>query len=111
MNSCNFVGNLTEDVKLTTVNCADGTTKSKAIIKLAVNGKGDKPLFIDIATWGKLAENCSKYLKKGSPAAINAEVENNDYEKDGNKIYTYQFTAKTVDFISAGKKANADADE
>lgn len=105
MNSCNFVGNLTEDVKLTSVNCADGT-KSKAIIKLAVNGIGDKALFIDIATWGKLAENCSKYLKKGSPVAVSASVENNNYEKDGNKIYTYQFTANDVTFISGGKKPN-----
>ncbi len=103
MNDCKFVGNLTEDIKLSSVKLNDGTSKSKGTIKLALNDYGRQSTFIDIAVWGATAENCSKYLKKGMPVAVTAYVENNNYEKGGTKIYSYQFTADKVEFIKSEK--------
>lgn len=103
MNDCKFVGNLTEDVKLSSVKLNDGTSKSKGTIKLALNDYGREPAFIEITVWGTSAENCAKYLKKGMPVAITAYAENNNYEKDGIKIYSYKFTADRVEFIKSDK--------
>lgn len=100
MNNCSFVGNLTEDVKTTTVQVKDGTSITKGTMKLAVNNFGCEPAFIEFTLWEKTAENCAKYLKKGNAAAVVAHVENNNYEKNGVKIYGYQFVADSVQFIS-----------
>lgn len=102
MNNCCFVGNLTEDIKLTTVKVQDGT-KTKGTLKLAVNDYGNDPTFIEVTLWEKTAENCAKYLKKGMPVSVRAHVENNNYEKNGVKIYTYQFVGESVEFISSPK--------
>ena len=103
MNQCNFVGNLTHDVELTEVKVKEEGVKSKGTLKIALNSSADRTTFIEITLWGKLAENCAKFRKKGDPVRVTAHVENNDYEKDGVKHYTYQFTADDVEFISTGK--------
>lgn len=108
MNDCKFVGNLAEDIKVTTVKLPnDGTSKSKGTIKLAVNDFNRKPLCIEFTVWGKTAENAAKYLKKGMPAVIKAHTDNNDYEKNGVKVHSYEFTADEVEFISSKKPENS----
>lgn len=106
MNNCNFAGNLTDDIKIVKVDCKDGTPKSKAIIKLAVKNSHGTTTFIEFTVWGAQAENAAKFLKKGSAVAIIAEAENNTYEKDGIKVYTYQFTAKEITYLSSAKTEN-----
>lgn len=108
MNNCGFVGNLTDDIKLSTVQVKDGTSITKGIMKLAVDSFGCEPAFIEFTLWDKKAENCAKYLKKGNAAAVVAHVENNNYEKNGVKIYGYQFVADSVKFISAPKNEKED---
>ena len=55
-----------------------------------------------IVVWGKQAENCAKYLDKGRPVYIEGELQTRQWEKDGQKHYTTEIQASTVQFLSGG---------
>lgn len=71
-----------------------------------------------IVVWGKLAEVCEKYLKKGRQAYISGRLQTREWEdKDGNKRYTTEINAQTVQFLGskdggggAGSGANSAPD-
>ncbi len=62
--------------------------------------------FFNVSVWGKIAETCSKYLKKGRQVAIKGRFQNNNYtDKDGVKRYSVELVAEQVDFIDWGDKS------
>ena len=59
-----------------------------------------------IVVWGSVAENCGKYLSKGRSVYIEGSIQTRDWEdKDGNKRYTTEINARTVQFLSGGTDA------
>lgn len=74
---------------------------------VAVNeGYGDKQRtsFIPVVVFGKSAENCEKYLSKGSKVLVKGHIQTGSYEKDGRTIYTTDVIADNyggVEFLSA----------
>ena len=70
---------------------------------LAVNRmkKDDGADFIRITVWGKLAENCDRYLSKGRQAAVHGRIQTGSYEKDGQKHYTTDIVASSVEFLGS----------
>lgn len=55
-----------------------------------------------IVVWGKIAELCNQYLKKGSQAYLEGSLQTRSWDdKSGNKRYTTEVTARTVQFIGA----------
>ncbi len=59
-----------------------------------------------VVVWGKLAELCNKYLAKGRQAYIEGSLQTRSWEKDGQKKYTTEINAKTIQFLggpSSGK--------
>mgnify|MGYP003630559911 CR=1 FL=1 len=67
------------------------------------NEKKERVTWHRINTTGKTAENCAKFLDKGSMALIEGVISNRSYEKDGTKVYVTEINAKTVQFLD-GKK-------
>src|SRR5579885_493032 len=62
-----------------------------------------------IVVWGKLAELCNQYLSKGRQAYIEGRLQTREWQdKDGNKKYTTEVQAQTVQFLGG---ANASAGE
>ena len=57
--------------------------------------------------WRDQAENAVKFLKKGSHVAIEGRMENNDYEKDGQTVYSDQYVCEEIEYLDS--KAEADA--
>lgn len=56
--------------------------------------------FIRIVVWGKLAELCSNYLKKGMRCAVNGSISTSSYNgKDGERKYSVDVVAKNVEFL------------
>jgi single-strand DNA-binding protein len=69
---------------------------------IAVNdGYGDKKRtsYISIVVFGKQAENCQRYLFKGSKVAVRGHIQTGSYEKDGRKVYTTDVVADQVEFL------------
>lgn len=109
MNQFNFVGNLTKDVETKKVKIGK-EEKSVAILSIAMDNSNLKitdPTYIDVSVWGKKAENCSLYLRKGCCVRISGHVRNNNYEKEGKKVYTYVFEADDVEFLAGAMNKDA----
>jgi single-strand DNA-binding protein len=55
-----------------------------------------------IVVWGKLAELCNQYLSKGRTVYVEGRIQTREWEdKDGNKRYTTEINASTVNFIGS----------
>lgn len=62
--------------------------------------------FIRIIVWGKSAENCSKYLSKGSQCAVSGRIVTGSYEaSDGTRRYTTDVNANYVEFLRGTESA------
>ena len=108
-NQFQFIGNLTREVA--TRKAANG--KTVADIDIAVNEswtdketneKKEKVNYFRITAWGKTAENAAQYLGKGSSVFVQGQIENNNYDKGGEMVYSFQFVADTVRFLSKKKE-------
>jgi len=103
MNTVHLIGRLTKDPEL------KHTQNQTAYCKFSIANNrmaGDKEEvnFFDVTTWTKIAENCSKYLKKGSQVAITGRLEQQRWQdKDGNNRNKIEIVAQSVQFMS---KAN-----
>lgn len=112
MNQVVLIGRLTRDPELRFIP-SSGTAVARFAI--AVNrefkreGQPDADFF-NIVVWGKSAENCANYLKKGRLVAINGRMQNNNYEdKNGVKHYTIEIHANRVQFLEWGDNNNNNA--
>ena len=53
-----------------------------------------------IVVWGKTGETCAQYLSKGRTVYVEGRIQTREWEdKDGNKRYTTEINAQTVNFI------------
>ncbi len=60
-----------------------------------------------VVVWGKLAELCEKYLAKGRQCFVEGRLQTRSWDdKDGNKRFTTEIVASTVQFLGG---ANASA--
>lgn len=119
MNSVVLIGRLTRDPELRTI---PGSGASVGSFTLAVD-KGlskqkkaemeqkNQPTadFIRISVWGKQAESCAAYLKKGSLVGVNGRIQTRSYDdKDGNRVFTTDVVANGVEFLeSIGERKEA----
>ena len=109
MNSVILIGNLTRDPELRYSTGQNQTAVCRFTV--AVNdGFGDRQRtsFIPIVVFGKTAENCDRYLKKGSKVCVNGKIQTGSYEKDGRTVYTTEVIANNyggVEFLSSSHGA------
>lgn len=97
MNSVALIGNLTRDVELRYT----GDNLATATFSIAINRGRDKGAdYPRITVFGKQAENCDKYLSKGSKVGIIGRIQTGSYEKDGQRVYTTDVVANNVEFLS-----------
>jgi single-strand DNA-binding protein len=114
VNKAIIVGNLGKDPEL---NSAGGqavanfsvATSEKYTDKTGENR--EKTEWHRIVVWGKLAEVCSKYLRKGSPVYIEGKIQTRSWEKEGVKQYTTEIVALSVQFLSNKGSSNDDTSE
>lgn len=78
--------------------------KKVANIRLAVNEGKDQTMFIDVVTWEGQAEFASNYFDKGSRIGVIGRLVGREYEKDGNKVRTYEIVGENVCFDGPPKK-------
>lgn len=111
MNSVNLIGRLTKDPEIRyTQNQMAVTSFTLAVDR--VGAKEKTADFIRIIAFGKQAENCEKYLKKGRKCGIQGRIQTGSYKnKDGATVYTTDIAADRVEFLEWGDRAeNAPVD-
>ena len=110
MNSCNLIGRLTADPEIRYTQI-DNTMVAQFVLAInrayAKQGEERKADFITIVAWGKTAEFCSKYFKKGQQVGVTGRIETGSYDdKDGKRVYTTKVIAEHVDFADSNKSEN-----
>ncbi len=76
------------------------------------NEKVEETEWHRITVWGKSAENCGKYLKKGSQVYVEGRLRTSSYEdKEGIKRYSTEIVAENVQFLSKKGQQNESAPE
>ena len=116
MNKVILIGNLTKDPELTTTTSGISVCRfTLAVSRRFTNSEGERETdFINVVVWRNLADNCHKFLRKGSKAAVVGNIQTRTYDaQDGTKRYVTEVVAEEVEFVGArandGADANADA--
>lgn len=109
MNKVILIGNLTRDPDY-------GETQSGISFcnfSIAVNrpyndSNGERQTdFFNIKTWRGQADNCAKYLRKGSKVGVVGSLQTRAYEdNDGNKRNVTEIVANEVEFLSSANKSD-----
>ena len=114
MNKVILIGNLTEDPEITTTNNGVSVCRfTLAISRRFANAEGERETdFINIVVWRTLADNCHKFLKKGSKTAVVGNLQSRSYDaNDGTKRYITEVVAEEVEFISTKSDATQKTDD
>ncbi|GGK22645.1 single-stranded DNA-binding protein 2 [Caldalkalibacillus thermarum] len=113
LNRVVLIGRLTRDPDLRyTPNGVAVATFTLAVDRPFTNQQGEREAdFINIVTWRNLAENCAKYLKKGSLTAVEGRLQTRNYENnEGRRVYVTEVVADNVRFLDGGKKSETKPD-
>ena len=105
MNKVILTGNLTRDPELKKLK------EDKQLVEfgLALNGRGDKTVFVDVKAFGKTAELVAQHKKKGDPVAVDGRLELDSWEDKatGQKRSKLYVVAENVEFLSGGNKTES----
>ena len=107
MNSVALIGRLTRDpeVKYAPESQMAVATFSIAIDRPARAGQEKKTDFPRITVFGRQAENCERFLKKGRLVGVQGRLQTGSYtNKDGITVYTTDVVANNVEFLDWGNK-------
>ncbi len=112
MNKVFLIGNLTRDPEMNTVSTGVSVCRfSIAITRRYVGADGNREAdFINIVTWRGLADNCAKYLKKGSKVAVCGSLQTRSYEnKEGVKVNVFEIVAEEVEFLTSRTQSGVES--
>lgn len=112
MNKAILIGRLTADPELqTTGSGVDVCRFSLAINRPYKTQSGETQAdFLNIVVWRAAAQNCYKFLKKGSQCAVVGSIQTRSYEdNNGVKRYVTEIVAENVEFL--GKSASSSSDD
>ncbi len=107
LNRVFLMGNLTRDPELRFIPSGQAVTSfTLAVNRNYVSNSGEKKeevSFIRVVVWGKRAEVCHEYLRKGSPVFVEGRIQSRSWEApDGTKRSTVEVNAQNVQFLSRG---------
>ncbi len=111
MNKCILIGNLTKDPDLTTTTSGISVCRfTLAVSRRFQNAEGERETdFINIVVWRNLADNCHRFLRKGSKCAVVGNIQTRSYDAtDGTKRYVTEVVAEEVEFVGAKATGNSD---
>lgn len=111
LNKVMLLGNLGRDPELRTTPGGQQVCQfSLATTETTGSGESRKEVteWHRIVVWGKLAELCARYLKKGRTAFIEGRIQSRDWQdKDGNKRTSVEIIASDVRFIGGDRGASS----
>jgi single-strand DNA-binding protein len=109
MNVCTLIGRLTSDPDLKYTSGQNQiaiATFTLAVDRMVKAGQQKQADFIRIKVFGKTAENCDRFLSKGSKCGVIGSIQTGDYEKEGRKIYYTEVVARNVEFLDSRGERN-----
>ncbi len=113
MNNVTLVGNLVRDPELSyTPNTQTAVCRfTIAIDRPKKDGQDQGADYPRIIVWGRQAENCDRYLSKGSKVGVIGRIQTGSYkDKNGQTVYTTDVIANNVEFLTATGGDNSTSD-
>lgn len=110
MNQVILIGRLTRDPELRFIpNSGTAVARFAMAINREYKREGQPEAdFFNIVNFGKTAENCANYLRKGRLVAVHGQLRNNNYEdKNGVKHYNVEVVASRVEFLEWGDRESS----
>ena len=106
MNKFEFLGRLTKDpeVRYTSGNNTQVTTFTIAVNRRFVAQGGERQSdFFNLTAFGKTAEFCSKYFKKGQQVLVTGRIQNRSWDdaQTGQKRYATDFIVEETYFADS----------
>ena len=109
MNHVIVIGRLTRDIGERDFAYTTGGT-ARLNLSVAVNRSekrggewADKASFFDITVWGKTAENIKSYMHKGKQIAVDGYLDQQRWEKDGQKYSKVVIIADSVQLLGGNE--------
>ena len=109
MNKFEFLGRLTKDpeVRYTSGNNTQVTTFTIAVNRRFVAQGGERQSdFFNLTAFGKTAEFCAKYFKKGQQVLVTGRIQNRSWDDatTGQKRYATDFIVEDTYFADAKRE-------
>lgn len=102
LNSVNIMGNLTRDPEMRFTSGGRPVCNISIANNRVFSKEGQKVQevsYFDIEVWGVVAENCAKYLSKGSGIIVEGRLKQDRWEKDGQTQTKVRIVANNVHFM------------
>ena len=105
MNNVNIVGRFVRDLEL------KYSKEGKTMLKSSVAVSRTKEItdFINIVAFGKTAELIAEYHKKGDLIALSGSIWTGSYDKEGQKVYTFEVCVNQITFVKSAKSESSGA--
>ena len=100
LNQCSFIGRLGADPE--TRYSASGDPVCSLRIAVGWKSKDKEGAeWVSLTAFGKLADICSQYLKKGSKVFVQGRMKTDEYEKDGIKRYSTKIMLDNMQMLDS----------
>lgn len=113
LNRVFLMGNLTRDLELKYGKNGQPVTNARLAVNRAyttqTGEKKEEVCFVNVVVWGKQAESCGTYLKKGSAIFVEGRLQSRSWETpEGEKRSILEVVADRVQFLDRKKKEGAE---
>lgn len=108
LNKVMLIGNLTRDPELRYIPSGSAVTSftvaMNRVYKLQTGEKKEEVSFVRVVVWGRLAEVCNDYLKKGRPVFVEGRLQSRSWDdkNSGEKRSTLEVIAQSIQFLGQG---------
>jgi single-strand DNA-binding protein len=111
MNTITLIARLTRDPELRTTS----SDQTVCAMRVAVGRPSqDGADYVDVTSFGKLAETCGEYLTKGRRVAISGRLHYSEWTTDAGPRSKHEVVATSIEFLDArrdGEPAETDGTE
>lgn len=110
LNRAMIIGNMTRDPEVRTIPSGQAVANFSIATNRSWTGQDGKKQtaveYHNIVVWGKLAEICGQYLKKGQKVFIEGRIQTRDWEgQDGVKRTKTEIVAENMIMLGGGRGA------
>ena len=106
-----LVGNLTRDPELRYTPSGTAVTNFGIATNRRWGEDKEEVFFGEVNAWGKLAEICEQYLKKGSQCLVEGRLKTEQWEYEGKKMSKTRIVADNIRFLGGGKGSDSGSRE
>lgn len=115
LNRVFLMGNLTHDPEVRYAPSGDAVGDLRMAINRRYKGRDgqeqEETCFVSVVVWGRQAETCGQYLKKGSQVLVEGGLKYDQWEKDGQKHSRLLVRANRVQFMGGRPQGQDGAGE